>query len=537
MKKRLVLPELGVYQDFRAVLHIPGAAPEAIQAAKADDVEIVLQTGQVSAAQTGLRNGILFLGGFPPPGQEWELLAGVPEPASPPEPHVAAEIRRAMNDPKEWKKLLAKMKNYPDEAFAAAAAAVPEFPAKWDSGLGQSQQTPFAPYELSFRHASIHVLARELSETAIRDALAAGRLYAARDWLCEPSHLSLVAVNELGVFDIGDRIPFTRRTYLEAHLSASANLKVIRDGETVFKTQDEHLRYPVTRPGDYRLEASIAIDGEDLPWIATNPLHILQPQTELLPQPPTTIAVNVQVFPNLSYASGAAENAGAHTLDLYIPKDRKKFPVLLFFPAELWRADRAAYAAIGNRFAKDGIGVAIASYRFPPDHPWPAQIEDAAAAFAWVSKFIAGYGGDPQRIYLAGHSSGGRLASLLALDPSFLRPYGFSPSDIKGVASISGLYDASEIAVLNPDSASKRGAPPSLRIRPTSPPFLIVYCQWDYPALPYRARQLYSSLRKSFVSANLLYVPGENHLSEVLSMWRDDDPIAQAILKLVHPAP
>ncbi|MGH9663354.1 MAG: alpha/beta hydrolase, partial [Bryobacteraceae bacterium] len=292
---------------------------------------------------------------------------------------------------------------------------------------------------------------------------------------------------------------------------------------------------PVTQAGAYRLEATIQVDGEDRPWIATNPLYLLQPRSDLLASPPAAIAANVQVFRKLPYSEGKPEDANEHTLDLYVPKDKKVFPVLLFLHGDLWRSgDRTRFTAFGNRFARAGLGVAIPGYRSAPA---PAQIEDAAAAFAWVRKFILKYGGDPHRIYVGGHSLGGRLAALLALDPQYLKPHGLSPADIKGVVALSGLYDARDIAALGPGDETKRDATPSFRVRTASPPFLIAYCQWDYPALPYRARQLYSALRKTFVAARLLYVPGENHLSEIVYVWRDDDPIARAILQMAHPLP
>ena len=103
------------------------------------------------------------------------------------------------------------------------------------------------------------------------------------------------------------------------------------------------------------------------------------------------------------------------------------------------------YPLLGNRFAKLGIGVVIPSYRLMPKSPHPAQIEDTAAAFAWVYKNIAQYGGDPNRIYLAGHSAGGHLVALLALDPKYLNKYEIPLDAIKGVAAISGVYDVSKM--------------------------------------------------------------------------------------------
>src|SRR5438045_5680066 len=65
----------------------------------------------------------------------------------------------------------------------------------------------FDPYEVSFRSVSTHILARELSDTAVRDSLRKGHAYVAHDWLCDPAGFSFKASNNNGVYDIGDRAP------------------------------------------------------------------------------------------------------------------------------------------------------------------------------------------------------------------------------------------------------------------------------------------------------------------------------------------
>ena len=146
----------------------------------------------------------------------------------------------------------------------------------------------------------------------------------------------------------------------------------------------------------------------------------------------------------------------------------------------------------GDRFAKLGIGVVIPSYRLMPKNPHPAQIEDAAAAFAWVYKNIAQYGGDPKRIYLVGHSAGGHLAALLALDQNYLKKFDIPQGAIHGVAAMSGVYDVTGI----PGFVSAKGATdasPLARVHAQAPPFLITYCQWDYLGLPKQARDFAAS--------------------------------------------
>jgi len=68
-----------------------------------------------------------------------------------------------------------------------------------------------------------------------------------------------------------------------------------------------------------------------------------------------------------------------------------------------------------HEFVRRGWVVVAINYRLAPRNMWPAQIEDATRALGWIKKNIATYGGDPDRVIVAGGSAGGHLASLLAL--------------------------------------------------------------------------------------------------------------------------
>src|SRR5258708_30107463 len=101
---------------------------------------------------------------------------------------------------------------------------------------------------------------------------------------------------------------------------------------------------------------------------------------------------DVEVRKDIAYAD---DDVAKHKLDLFLPKGKKDFPVMIFYHGGAWRSgDRSLYPLLGNRFAQAGIGVVVPSYRLMPQSPHPAQIEDAAAAFAWVYRNIPQYGGD-----------------------------------------------------------------------------------------------------------------------------------------------
>jgi acetyl esterase/lipase len=208
---------------------------------------------------------------------------------------------------------------------------------------------------------------------------------------------------------------------------------------------------------------------------------------------------------------------------------------LFFVHGGSWRSgDRSQYGILGQRFARAGYVVAIPSYRLAPANSHPAQIEDVAAAFAWVKQNIASRGGDPARITIAGHSAGGHLVSLLALDGRYLAAHGLNAAkDIRAVVPMSGVYVVRDISgPFGTDPAVRTAASPQTHIRADAPPFTVTYCQWDYAMLPRQAVAFYEALRRAGVEARLVYVPGENHISEIISTaTKDNDPAAAALLE------
>lgn len=584
MKQRVVAPALGVYQDFRAILHVhaedadhtKGTRAEVLKAAKESGVQVIMFTdhrGPKPETWSGMREGVLFIAGseddhelrYPSPALELRFLSHLEERPDMPSAgfhgmeiynrHTDAKdhkevydyIQAAMKQPREWHHLVGKQKQFPDEMFAAGTDSLALFLERWDRETAQHPFTgiaandshqnqifdgvTFDPYAVSFRHSSTHILARELAEADIRASLAAGHVYVSHDWLCDPSGFSFVAQNNLGVFDMGDTVPLTNNTRLEAHFPVPAKIKLIHNGSVVSEAGDSKINFTVKEEGAYRIEAWLTVDGEDRPWIYSNPIYVRKAPGLTLPT--VELSPDVEVRKDIDYTEGDPADAPKHKLDLYLPKDKKDFPVMVFIHGGSWRSgDRSNYPALGYRFAKSGIGVAVPSYRLMPKNPHPAQIDDVAAAFAWVYKNIGQLGGDTSRIYLAGHSAGGHLVALLALDREYLKKFDIPPSAIRGVAALSGVYDVSSLGGFKPGEGN-RDASPIHYVHKNAPPFLITYCQWDYPALPRQARDFAAALRKEFDAVQLVYVPGENHITEIMDIVKDDDLSARAILDFI----
>src|SRR3546814_8631076 len=102
-----------------------------------------------------------------------------------------------------------------------------------------------------------------------------------------------------------------------------------------------------------------------------------------------------------------------------------------------WSSDVCS-SDLGRAFAAQGFVVAVPDYRLVPKVRFPAFVEDSAAAVKWVRAHIARFGGDPDRIVLAGHSAGAYNAAMLAVDPQWLGP---DRAAVKGWATLAGPYE------------------------------------------------------------------------------------------------
>jgi acetyl esterase/lipase len=522
IKQRISLPPFGVYGDFRAVM-IHAAEPHAdlLKAAHEAGDHIVFADGS-----GGNSEGVLFLP-FPADLQSMEIY------------------RRPGESADEWRKLRGLFRQYPDEVLGASTDLDADSMAKWDQETASHPVTGIAfsdnpsPSVISrsaaFRNTSTHILARDLTEHDVRASLAQGHAYVAHDWLCDPTGFTFVAENTLGVFDIGDTVPtglVAGQTRLQAFLPVAAKIKLIRNGVMVEEANKSTFSYTVQQGGVFRMEAWLSVGGEYKPWILSNPIYI-QGNAEIR-LPPVATPSSVEVRPNITYAEGAQADAAKHKLDLYLPKGKTDVPTLFFVHGGFWRTgDRSVYVALGNYFAERGFMVAIPSYRLMPQNPHPAQIEDVAAAFGWVYRNTTELGGDKNRIYAVGHSAGGHLVALLAVDSQYLKKQNISSGAIRGVISMSGVYDVRDTPAFE-FNGNKADASPIELLNAKTPPFLITFCQWDYLGLPKQARDFAATLKKSFDAAEVLYIPGETHISEIISAVRDGSPLSRAILRFIE---
>jgi acetyl esterase/lipase len=105
-------------------------------------------------------------------------------------------------------------------------------------------------------------------------------------------------------------------------------------------------------------------------------------------------------------------------LDVYVPRNAKSaLSVVVFFYGGDWQnGKKDDYRFVAQAIASKGFIAVLPDYRLYPEVTFPAFVNDGALAVRWVHDNIARFGGDPKRVFLAGHSAGGHIVALLTLD-------------------------------------------------------------------------------------------------------------------------
>lgn len=150
-------------------------------------------------------------------------------------------------------------------------------------------------------------------------------------------------------------------------------------------------------------------------------------------------------FLDIQYRAAENIDPALTSLDIHVPKNASNAPVVVFVHGGSWAfGDKFLYNS--NKlpyFVSLGYVVVSANYRLSSDTvKHPNHVNDVAMALAWIVDNIERYGGDPDGIYLMGHSAGAHLVSLLTLSDEFLANAGLSRSRIQGVVLVdTAAYD------------------------------------------------------------------------------------------------
>lgn len=257
----------------------------------------------------------------------------------------------------------------------------------------------------------------------------------------------------------------------------------------------------------------------------------------------TSQAETIQEIRNVAYKLNP-ETDYEHSrcrLDWYLPANQKDFATLVWFHGgSIQSGDKAGkeHVELARRFAGEGVAVASINYRLSPKVNFPAYIEDAAAAVAYVLDHVSEQGGNARRVFVSGHSAGGYLTAMVGMDEQFLQAHGHTSRDVAGFIPVAGQM------ITHSTVRKERGIPrtqpvidqaaPSFHVSSEKPPFLCVVGSDD---LPVRAEEnmLFVAAMKAAGHQQVRYleVEGRNHSTIANQLSQPEDVVAREILSMI----
>jgi acetyl esterase/lipase len=231
-----------------------------------------------------------------------------------------------------------------------------------------------------------------------------------------------------------------------------------------------------------------------------------------------------------------------HRLDVHAPGDLANAPVFVFvhgggfIGGDKHVAGTPRYDFLGAWAVRNGwIGVTI-TYRLAPGHTWPSGAQDVAAAVDWIRAGIAEYGGDPDRIVVAGNSAGAvHVASYVTGQG------GGSLDGVRGAAILSGFYEIPDGAGRGPLEVAYYGDTPAEDVTTldglvrSDLPLLFSVAERDplfFQAQAARLTAAWFAARQ--VMPDMVWVAGHNHISGIGSVGVDDAALAAPLARFVN---
>jgi arylformamidase len=224
-------------------------------------------------------------------------------------------------------------------------------------------------------------------------------------------------------------------------------------------------------------------------------------------------------------------------IDIFAP-DHEEGPCFVYLHGGYWRGGHARDGSfIAEPFVRAGASVFLPTYDLCPDVTVAEIVAQTHKAIAWIHANARAYGGDPDRLYLAGHSAGAHLAAMALADD--WRDDPAVAGAFAGACLISGVYDMDPVRYVSVNDlirATDADVEPlsPLRHPPRWPVPMVVAAGGDESEEWRRQSQLYADVaRDAGCSVAAMEIPGVHHWSILLPMREPDHPITRAMLRMM----
>ena len=229
------------------------------------------------------------------------------------------------------------------------------------------------------------------------------------------------------------------------------------------------------------------------------------------------------------------------TLDIF-PASTRGAPVLLFIHGGYWRMlSSKEFSLVARGPVAHDVTVVVSNYSLCPQVTIAEITRQSRAAVAWIARNIAAHNGDPERLFVAGHSAGGQQVGMLVAT-DWPGEYGLPANVIKGGMPISGLFDLRPLRhswlqpklQLDHDVIERQS--PLFQIPDQAPPLLVTVGGDESAEFHRQSADYVAAWRARGHRATEFAQPGKNHLTAIASFEDQDSALCRTLLEFIRTA-
>jgi arylformamidase len=211
-------------------------------------------------------------------------------------------------------------------------------------------------------------------------------------------------------------------------------------------------------------------------------------------------------------------------------------PVLVYVHGGFWALRTAReFGFVARGPVSRGAATVVTNYALCPAVTIDEIVRQTRAAVAWTYENAPSFGGDPERIHVAGHSAGGHLVAML-LATDWEGDYGLPADIIKGATAISGLFDLAPFpyTFLQPKVQftwdQVRRNSPILHLPDAAPPLLVAYGEDETDEFKRQSEDYLGAWKAEGLPGERLVLPGKNHFDVIDGFLDAGSPLLSRIL-------
>ena len=240
------------------------------------------------------------------------------------------------------------------------------------------------------------------------------------------------------------------------------------------------------------------------------------------------------------FSYGPTEIEGA---DVFTAKAQNA-PVMIFVHGGAWRVGRAAsYHYMAETFINAGAHLVLLDFNNvgEVDGSLMRMADQIRRGVAWTVKNAKSFGGDPDRVYVSGHSSGGHWAGVLLTTD--WQKFGLPQDCIKGGVCGSGMYDLKPVRMsarsnyvkFTDEAEDKLSA--IRHLDKLVAPIALVYGDQETPEFQRQSRDFYAAVKAAGKPATLSLMEGYNHFEVMESIGNPYSLFGRAALEMMKLRP